>query len=96
MMSFVRAGEALARRKRSPYVQAICTHDGFHGIRSRYDRHLGVLTFLLACEDCGAELRQLRREPYWPRYDPNGNGCYLPERASSPQPLARSSELGIY
>jgi hypothetical protein len=53
-------------------VQAACGHDGFHDIRSSYDRGRGVLAFVWTCERCGAELRELRRELYRPRYEPLG------------------------
>jgi hypothetical protein len=58
-------------------VQQTCTHDEFHAISSFYDRQSGVLAFVLMCERCGAQLRELRREPYSPHYDPNGNDRYL-------------------
>jgi hypothetical protein len=58
-------------------VQPICVHDGFHDIRSSYDRARGELAFLLTCERCGATLRVLRRESYRPIFDPRGNDPYL-------------------
>jgi hypothetical protein len=64
-------------------VQQICTHNGFHGISSFYDRRSGILAFVLTCERCGAQLRELRREPYSPHYDPNGNDRYLAALAGS-------------
>jgi hypothetical protein len=54
-------------------VPAICAHEGFHDIRSCYDRRRGVLAFVWTCERCGAELREVRREFYRPRYEPHGN-----------------------
>jgi hypothetical protein len=96
VMSFERAGEAPARRERSPYVQANCRHDDFHAIRSRYDRRLGVLAFLLVCEHCGAEVRELWREAYWPHYDRNGNGRYLAQRAGASQHPAQSRDLDTW
>jgi hypothetical protein len=58
-------------------VQAICAHEGFHDIRSAYDRRHGVMTFVWTCARCGAELRELRREPYRPRYEPRGNDPFV-------------------
>jgi hypothetical protein len=55
-----------------------CKHQGFHSVSSRYDRGLGILAFILTCEHCGAELRELQRESYLPQFDPHGN-----ERAAS-------------
>jgi len=50
-----------------------CPHDGFHGIRSRYDQRRGVLVYFWTCERCGARLGEVRRQEYRPRFDPNGN-----------------------
>jgi hypothetical protein len=50
-----------------------CTHEGFHGINSRYDQRRGLLVFFWSCERCGARLRELHREEYRPRFDPRGN-----------------------
>lgn len=50
-----------------------CSHDGFHEIRTAYDRESGVLRYFWTCERCGARLREARREEYRPSYDPNGN-----------------------
>ena len=36
-----------------------------------------MLAFLLTCERCGTQLRELRREPYRPSFDPRGNDPYL-------------------
>jgi hypothetical protein len=58
-------------------VQPICAHDGFHEIRSSYDRERGELAFLLACERCGATLREVRRQSYRPIFNPRGNDGYL-------------------
>lgn len=76
-MIFVGDGEERVLLARSPGVQPICTHDGFHDIRSSYDRERGVLAFLLTCERCGIHLRELRRESYRPTFDPRGNEPYL-------------------
>jgi hypothetical protein len=58
-------------------VQAVCAHDGFHDIRSAYDRRRGVMTFVWVCELCGAELREVQREAYRPRYEPHGNDPFV-------------------
>lgn len=46
-----------------------CRHQGFHAIRTNYDRAGGVLVFNWACERCGATLGEVRREQYWPRFE---------------------------
>jgi hypothetical protein len=53
-----------------------CSHDGFHGIRSSYDRRRGVLVYFWTCERCGTRLRELRREDYRPRFNPYGSERY--------------------
>jgi hypothetical protein len=55
-----------------------CRHQGFHGIRTTYDRHSGVLVYFWTCEVCGERLREARREDYRPRYDPHGSQRFQP------------------
>ena len=47
-----------------------CRHEGFHQVRSRYDRERGMLIFFWTCEVCGTRLSEFRREAYRPHYDP--------------------------
>jgi hypothetical protein len=54
-----------------------CAHDGYHALRSSYDRREGVLVFFWTCESCGARLREASREEYRPQFDPRGNDPYL-------------------
>jgi hypothetical protein len=54
-----------------------CPHDGFHDIRTAYDRRRGLLVFHWTCERCGARLSEARREPYRPSFDPRGNERFL-------------------
>ena len=44
-----RCNMALGRRGRASSVMA-CAHDGFHAIRTSYDRRSGVLVYFWACE----------------------------------------------
>ena len=50
-----------------------CTHEGYHGIRTTYDRRGGVLVYFWTCEVCGERLGEARREKYRPRYDRRGS-----------------------
>jgi hypothetical protein len=59
-----------------------CGHDGFHAIRTEYDRRNGVLVYFWACERCGARLGEARRERYRPAYDPEGNERFVTPRAA--------------
>jgi hypothetical protein len=54
-----------------------CSHQGFHGIRTQYDRRDGVLVYFWTCELCGKRLGEARRESYEPRFDPLGNQRFL-------------------
>jgi hypothetical protein len=59
-----------------------CSHEGFHEIRTSYDRASGVLHYFWACERCGAKLSEAKREEYRPSYDPNGHQRHLPSPAT--------------
>jgi hypothetical protein len=50
-----------------------CRHDGFHSATSCYDRRAGVLRFMLICDGCGAQVREVSRIPYRPRVDLRGS-----------------------
>jgi hypothetical protein len=54
-----------------------CSHDGFHDIRTAYDRERAMLQYFWTCERCGAKLREARREEYRPVFDPKGNDRFL-------------------
>jgi hypothetical protein len=54
-----------------------CSHDGFHAIRTAYDRRRELLVFHWTCERCGARLREARRERYRPSFDPRGNEPFV-------------------
>lgn len=73
----------------------ICAHEGFHSVTSRYDRRRKILAFVLTCEGCGAELRELQGERYSPDYDPYGSDRYLAARAGLAERLGRSAERTI-
>jgi hypothetical protein len=62
-------------------VQRICAHERVYGVSSGHDRQRGILAFVLTCERCGTELRELRREPYRPHSEPNGSDRSLAARA---------------
>jgi hypothetical protein len=55
-----------------------CGHDGFHAIRTVYDRPTGVLVYFWTCEACGERLGEAHREIYRPRFDPRGNQRFQP------------------
>jgi hypothetical protein len=58
-----------------------CTHEGFHSGQGRYARETGSLRYVMVCDACRAELREVQVLEYRPAYDPRGNDAYL--RAAS-------------
>jgi hypothetical protein len=54
-----------------------CAHDGFHEIRSTYDRSRAILFFFWTCEDCGEQLGEAERADYRPQFEARGNDAYL-------------------
>lgn len=44
----------------------LCAHDGNHSGSSVYDRQHEILHFILLCDDCGAVVRTVDRQPYRP------------------------------
>ena len=51
-----------------------CDHDGFHSGIGKLTRDFGAIRFVLVCDDCGAETREVHVEQYAAEYDPSGNG----------------------
>ncbi len=49
-----------------------CDHDGFHSGIGRLTRDFGAIRFVLVCDDCGAETREVHVEQYAAEYDPSG------------------------
>lgn len=54
-----------------------CPHEGFHAIRTVYDRRRGILVYFWTCEECGRRLNEARREDYRPAFDPHGPSRFL-------------------
>ena len=54
-----------------------CTHDGFHSGQGRYSQATGRLRYVVICDDCGAELREVTELDYRPDFDPHGNDEFL-------------------
>ena len=50
-----------------------CSHQGFHSGQGRYDHGTAMLHYELVCDDCAAEIAQIRVEPYRPSFDPGGS-----------------------
>jgi hypothetical protein len=54
-----------------------CFHDGFHSGQTRYDAGSETLRYIVICDDCGEELREVLVQEYAPEYDAHGNDQYL-------------------
>jgi hypothetical protein len=55
-----------------------CEHSGFHSGASRYDAATGILRYVVICDACRHELREILVEPYAPSFNPRGNDGFAP------------------
>jgi hypothetical protein len=51
-----------------------CDHSGFHSGVGKLSRDFESIRFVLVCDGCGTEMREVHVEQYVPDYDPAGNG----------------------
>ena len=49
-----------------------CDHVGFHSGRGSYDPLTQQLRYVIVCDACEAEVRELERLEYHPRFAPQG------------------------
>ena len=54
-----------------------CSHNGFHSGEGRYERASGTLRYVLVCDTCHAEVREVLVQSYVPEFDANGNAPYM-------------------
>ena len=54
-----------------------CTHGGFHSGEGRYIAETQTLRYVVTCDSCGAELREVTVQEYRPEFDAHGNDAYL-------------------
>ena len=54
-----------------------CQHDGFHSGQGRYVPETGSIRYVMVCDLCRTELREVEVLEYRPAYDPGGNDAYL-------------------
>jgi len=54
-----------------------CEHVGFHSGRGSYDQLTEQLRYVIVCDACDAEVRELERQEYRPQFAKRG----LPEAA---------------
>jgi hypothetical protein len=50
-----------------------CDHSGFHSGVGKLSRDFASIRFVLVCDDCGEETREVQVESYAPEFDPSGN-----------------------
>lgn len=55
----------------------LCDHTGLHSPQGRYHRETAEIRYVVVCDGCGTETREVAREPYSPAFDPHGNDPYL-------------------
>ncbi len=58
-------------------IARMCDHQGFHSGEGRYDASSRTLRYVVVCDACRAELREVSVENYSPAFDPRGNDEYL-------------------
>ncbi|HEX6020666.1 MAG TPA: hypothetical protein VFZ00_01640 [Solirubrobacter sp.] len=58
----------------------MCDHHGFHSGEGRYDATSHTLRYVVVCDACHAELREVSVERYEPRFNPRGNDQFLSAR----------------
>jgi hypothetical protein len=49
-----------------------CDHSGFHSGMGKLSRDFSSIRFVLVCDGCGKEMREVHVEQYAPDYDPSG------------------------
>ena len=54
-----------------------CEHVGFHTGQGRYDPTAERLRYVIVCDACEAEVRELEEQEYRPQFTPQG----MPEAA---------------
>ena len=55
----------------------MCDHEGFLSGEGRYDAKSRTLRYVVVCDACRAEIREVSIERYAPEFDPRGNDAYL-------------------
>jgi hypothetical protein len=52
-----------------------CSHDGFHSGEGRYSPETQTLRYVVVCDACRTEVREVQAERYAPSFDPHGNNA---------------------
>lgn len=59
-----------------------CDHSGFHSGVGRLSRDFQSIRFVLVCDVCGEETREVHVQEYAPDHDPSGNDVGKRRRAA--------------
>jgi hypothetical protein len=59
-----------------------CDHSGFHSGVGKMSRDFQSIRFVLVCDGCGEEVREVHVEEYTPGYDASGNESGTSRRAA--------------
>jgi hypothetical protein len=54
-----------------------CSHEGFHSGEGRYEAATRTLRYVLVCDECHAEIRELLVQSYVPDYRADGNAPHI-------------------
>jgi hypothetical protein len=53
-----------------------CDHSGFHSGEGRYSRETQTLRYIVVCDACRTELREVTSERYAPSFNPHGSEAH--------------------
>ena len=54
-------------------IMPTCSHDGFHSGEGRYEPKTATLRYVVVCEACRQEIREVSVQSYRPEYIADGN-----------------------
>jgi hypothetical protein len=60
-----------------------CDHSGYHSGVGKLSLDFASIRFVVVCDDCGEEMREVHVERYVPDYDPSGNRHARPARRAA-------------
>jgi hypothetical protein len=55
----------------------MCDHQGSHSGEGRYDAKAHTLRYVVVCDACRTEVREVSVETYAPTFDPRGNDPFV-------------------
>jgi hypothetical protein len=59
-----------------------CDHGGFHSGMGKLSRDFHSIRFVVVCDVCGTEIREVDVQEYAPNHDPSGTGANRGRRAA--------------